>query len=353
VNDHHSVHDLLDRAVRDHTPLRTDPHRAVLARARSGRLRSTGLAAVAVAAVVAGVVLVVQPGNAPMRPAAPATGAEQSYDLSPEPSEEAARREVERLALEAAQAALAQDHFQVTYTEMPLVTTPAGWTRFTIEGGGSDPEDVVCSDSPRVIYQISVGGEPGTDRPCVGVPVEPYLWNGSGVLPRVDAPVRQVLLPDGSPRWVQTDEADRRVDVYFPQSGQFVRAVGVELDELLPFLTPAGHTLGNPLVPDMGDGLSARVSLDGGEAFDVPEAEYAELATALRRQPAVPAGSVGSCFGTAESHWQIQLVTGGTPSGFLVVDALGPTCGIAASTFGGVAQVDDSLLSLLAQLAAG
>lgn len=359
MTDDTAVHDVLERAVREHQPSAVDPTGAVLELARTDRRRAVlaGLAVALVCVLGAGGLLGLQAQrSAGTDPASPGgdrtalwTAGQPDDALGRE--EAAAREAAEAAAL--ARAAADLDQFRVTYTELPLVTTPAGWSRFTVQDGESDPEDVECSDSPRVIYQITVGGQPGTDRPCVGVPVEPYLWNGSGVLPSMDTPVDQVVLPDGSPRWVQTDEAARQVDVYFPQSGQFVRAVGVDLDELLPFLTPGGATVGTPLVPEAADGESARVSRDGGTAFGVTEEEYADLSTVLRQQAAVPTGSRGSCFGTEAAHWEIQVLTDGKPSGFLVVDAVAETCGIAASTFGGVAQADQALLSMLAQLAGG
>lgn len=348
MSEHLSIHDLLDDAVRDHTPLRSDPYRAVVARGRTARRRAVGLGALAIAAVVtAGVVLgPAVGGNDGSSPAAPGiTGTPLGLEtLSSESAAESASRAEERRRAEAA----AGQGFRVTFTALPLVIVPPGWTRFT--PAGQDPEDMLCSPAPRVVYQVTVGDQTGPDRPCYGAPAAPYLWNGDGVLPDVTAPVEQDLRPDGSPRWVQTDLASNAVDVYFPQSGQFVRAVGLGLAELEPYLTPAGAPVSAPLVPEATPGLSVRISFDGGTTVDITGEDASELSAVLRRQPAVPFGTRGSCFALEAAHWQLQVLVDEAPSGFLVVDAGANGCGIAASSYGGLAQVDESLLALLTRL---
>ncbi|MBA3419020.1 MAG: hypothetical protein H0U09_10020 [Geodermatophilaceae bacterium] len=54
MSDDRSIHDLLERAVRDYSPATADPERAVLARARRERRRSVLLTVAATLAVVLG-----------------------------------------------------------------------------------------------------------------------------------------------------------------------------------------------------------------------------------------------------------------------------------------------------------
>ncbi len=384
MNQERTIHDVLDSAVRDHSPRTIDPARAVLDRQRRQRRRSILLTAAVTSAVVLGGAVALDavdtqtrgaPAAGPGRPPVVWPSGQPQDALGREEAARAAeaetRAEAERLAvaegaLLAANAAQVAGTFTVTPTAAAAVVVPPGWLPFTAPSSAA-PGDVICSSRPNIVYAVTVtvGDQPAA--PCLGAPVAPYLWAGALRLPAAEALVSQELLADGRPRWIQTgidNSGGPTIDVSYPTTGQSVRAVGLGLDDVTAVLRPPRASPATPLLPADTTGLRLRLGTGEGDLRDVPPDDGQALLDLLRVQPALPPGSRGSCAGAATpadpesrgprpaiAHWQLELRRADRVVGVLVVDAAvdasGGGCGIAASTFGAVVQVDADVLAQL------
>lgn len=368
MTDEAAVHDLLEGAVREHRPAVVDPTRAVLARARRERRRAT-LNGLAVALVVVlgtgGVLGLVDRGSGDANPAAPQIDPPAVWpDGQPddalgrgeaEEAAEAARLEaLAQAALAAAEQAAVSGALSITGTASPAVRVPEGW-RVVSGGSDSDLADLRCAGAPTV-YRVSLETG-GAAQPCLGEPATPYLWDGGGRSPQLAYMVDQVILPDGTAQWIQRLSGPAGtlvIDVYFPASGQQVRAAGVDLAAFQSLLQPGGSTANSQLLPPSTADLSLSLSTGSSSASQVPAEAAADVFAALRQLPLLDAASRGGCFGQhagPSGHWQLEVHRGDTPVGFLVVDAPPQGCRAAASTFGGVGELSDELVRLLATFA--
>lgn len=369
MSDDRSIHDLLDRAVQGVIPTAVDPEHIVVARAGRERRRSVLLTAVASLVVMLGGASVLSVVDTQTRGDGPAArpGEQSAGWTAGQPDdalgrEEAAARAAEQAAAEAAAAAEANDGLVVSVMSAPLAVTPAGWTEFPASNADAelDLSNLDCPATGNVVYRatISLPDVGGTQRPCNGRVTTPYIWDTSDQMPRLDEPVTQVVLPEGTPRWVQNSTSsagEATTDVYFPTTGQFVRAVGVPFDDLLKYLQPAGAPIDSPLIPEDTTGVNARISVRGENLTDVPPDDLADLLGQLQQLPQIP-HSGQTCFGSqpgAEVDWQyvIQLRSALTPVGTVVIDVPAFGCAAAVSTFGGMARVDPNLLTTLQHIA--
>ncbi len=85
--------------------------------------------------------------------------------------------------------------------------------------------------------------------------------------------------------------------MFFPTTGQFVRAVGMSFDDLENYLEPAGAPLASRLIPEDTAGLNARISVRGENIADVVPEDVADLLTHLRELSGLP-NSGRTCFGS-------------------------------------------------------
>lgn len=370
MTDPGAIHDLLERAVHEHRPAVADPTRAVLARARRDRRRAalTGLAVALIVVLGAGGLLGVLDPDALGTSPATGGGGRAAMWTAGQPddalgrdeaaaraeAEAAARAEgemlVENAALAAARAAAEAGTLSVTRTVSSAVRVPNGWT--TLSGDdGSDLEGLRCLDA-NTVYRVTIGGV-GPDQPCLGEPTPPYLWDTTGMLPRLTTEVEQTVLADGTPRWIQTASTpggSELTDVYYPTSSQHVQAGGVDMDTLLTLVQPGGSPADSPLLPPSTQHLTLWMSSGTNGARPLPTAAADEVLATLRDLPTLNAGG---CFGDhpgPSGHWQLELRSAFTPLGFLLVDAPAEGCRAAASSYGGVGQVSDPLVALLATL---
>lgn len=354
------IHDLLERAVRDHSPVTVDPARAVLTRAGRERRRSIALTVAATMVVVLGggglLTIVDTQTSGEGTPAGP--GEQVTVTEYVDPAEERALREAaqaaERAVAEAAERAAAEA--EMSWRPGIVIATPVGWTEFPYPANPVGPDAPDCQTNPNVVYRATMGTG-GAGRPCLGTPAIPYIWTPSREqLPSLTRPLTQQLSSDGVPIWVQ-DSTDGTgnpvVDIHRPGSGLLVRAAGVPLDDLLSYLivpetTPAPLTLSARPPGDESELVEGFVTLfRAGEAVPVAgQPDLQQLDQALRKLPAT-----GDCVPSGE-QWRIDVDLGGMRVNHIVVDDLGG-CTTVLSSAGGFGQATPELVALLERLAAG
>lgn len=358
------IHDLLERAVRDHSPTTIDPEQAVVSRANRDRRRSVLLTAAATLVVVlgsAGVLNIVDTQTRGDGPAAGPAGRSAGWE-SGQPEDARGRAEAEARASAAAAAAAAaaeaeaRNGYQISFVVDPVVTTPPGWTEYLADADVVElPADGACRNSPMTVYAHSLSLPGAGARPCNGAPVAPYIWMTSEIpLPSLGRPLTQELLVDGVPIWVQ-DSADSVgnpvVDVHFPGSRVMVRAAGLPVEELLGYLI-APHIASAPLEwylrppGDDDDVIDGSVTLLRGADVVLIEnqADLRDLEAALRQLPSTG----GDCVADGEQV-RIDVQQGRVRTNHIVVDELAG-CMTAVSSMGGTGQVTPEFLALLDRL---
>ncbi|MBA2415093.1 MAG: hypothetical protein H0V64_04230 [Geodermatophilaceae bacterium] len=372
MNDDRSIHDLLERAVRDLSPTAADPAQAVLARARRERRRSVVLTVAASLVVLLGGAGVLNVIDTQTRGAGPAAGPgdRPAGWESGQPDEALLREEVQAAEQAAADAAAAAEQARagelgnglvVSALAAPLAVTPAGWTEFpaTEPDGQLDLSNLNCPSTGNVLYRatISVPDVGGTARPCNGDVVAPYIWERSGVSPGVGSAVVQTVLDNGVQVWVWGPSGGRMpfpdgytpvVNVFVPASGGSVTAVGVPAEELLTYLEPATAAATPFVVPGPQPGLSVSVvrAQRGSNVQTITDQELSELLAELDR---VTDSGDNPCRAT-DNQYQIEFRIAGSAVALVVVDGSSGCATAVSSLGGGAARVSPGLLPMLVGL---
>jgi len=364
-----SIYDLLERAVRDHLPAAAEPVRAVIARAGMQRRRAAITAAAAGLVLVVGAVGLVTVVDRSSRGAGPVAGPGQppvARESGPPPVSPGRAEADARAASAAAEAAAAAERaaFSVdlghgvvaVLPNTPIVATPPGWIDFP--GPAADGQlsrgGLACPLRTNVVYRVTIrtseGG--GTDAPCEGQLLPPYVWEYPGVPRARSGDVRQRLLDNGTLLWSQTSggfdsgKTPAPLDLYVPAVGQSVVAVAVSEADVLALIQPT--QLSAFRAPQAQPQLSARVAWTGSRRS--PQTVPAEELPALLAELAATASGPTQPCRTDDGQYEVEFSVAGVPYLVVVVDSSSGCTTAVSSLGGGSARVSPGLVPLLVGL---
>jgi len=354
MSDDRSIHDLLERAVRDYSPATADPERAVLARARRERRRSVLLTVAATLAVVLGGAGMLNVVDTRTRGDGPAAGpGQRSAAWESGQPEDALGRDT---AVDAGNGLL------VGLPADPLVITPPGWTEFppNDEENQLDVGDLACPTTANMVYRLTIS-RPGLDdveRPCDGEVVAPYIWERSGSPPTAGTGslITQTVLVDDSFLWSWGQGGfgggklpySPFVGVFVPASGHSVTAFGVPTEELLTYLEPAETEPTQFRVPYAEPDLSVQV-VRAGRCCNVQAVSDPELADLLTELENVASSEEQPCR-SINNQYQIEFRIASSPTALIVVDNVDGCATAVSSLGGGAARVSPGLVPMLVGL---
>lgn len=329
------IHDLLDRAVRDHQPTTHEPWRSVVARARRRRRRHVALAAAGTLVAALGVTTVIGVGG----PGSGISPAQSGTGTALMPSVEQGDGSV---VYESAEG-------NIRLWDDGLVVTPEDWVDLpAADAGQNDRESYECPDRGQVIYRSTVfGAADSIEVPCIGTTTTPYVWQQDIQTPSLNADIEQTVLPTGTVQWVvqlaDDSAGEPTYAVIYPNLGQTVVSRGVERAELLAMLAPPAPHTASFGVPATSGTLLGRVLRVGSTYADLDLADSRELWAALAADAAVLT-EPGSC---APLTGQFHLSWDG---GFLLATEV-DGCATAVSSLGAAVRLSPETVTLIDTLA--
>lgn len=333
------IHDLLDRAVRDHHPATREPWRSVVARARRRRRRHVALAAAGTLVAALGVTTVIGLGG----PGSGVSPAQSGAGRALMPSVEQGDGSV---VYESAEG-------NIRRWDNALVVTPDDWVDVPAGDAGRDQRgSYECPDRGQVVYRSTVfGAADGIEVPCIGTTTTPYVWQQDNQTPNVTTDIEQTVLPSGTVQWMVTlaDDAagEPTYAVIYPNLGQTVVARGVERAELLAMLAPPVPQTESFAVPAASGTLLGRILRVGTSPTGLDLAASRQLWAALAADAAVVAEPVtcAPLTGQFNIEWQ-----GEAENGFLLATEV-DGCATAVSSLGASVPLSAGTAALIATLA--
>jgi len=339
------IHDLLDRAVREHQPRADAPWRSVARRARRRRRRNVVLAAAGTLVVALGVTTAigVVPGVSPVAPA----GVGGTRLLMSE--REVGNGSTVYIAPEGA----------IILWDSPLVVTPDGWSDVPRDSAARNVRtSYECPERGNVVYRATVTLADGTLIPCIGVSPTPYVWHREAEIPNASAILEQTILPDGTVRWLITladgPRGEATYAAVFPGLGQVAVSRGLDGDELLEMVDPPAATDGPDFAVPVGEDFrvavqQVAVQQEDARVRNLPADGAVEFLTVLRQQSA----SVGSCDADPRSYQFALTDRVGTSVAFFTLSNVDGCLSLVSSFGGGRLLPTAELISLVRGAAAG
>lgn len=350
VSDDRAIHDLLERAVRGHSPMTIDPEQVVLSMARRERRRSVLLTALATLIVIVGGAGVLNVVDTRTRGDGPAAGpSDRSAAWQDGQPDDALGRDT------------AIDLGNGLVLSLPgdtLIETPPGWSEFPPDSATElDAGVLACPTADQVVYRVTVSspGIGGNAVPCIGVVVAPYLWERADRSPPAAGPLTVTALDDGTPVWLLGSIGSRmpasyapRPTAFLPASGQSAQAGGIPIEEFLTYLAPANRTVSAFVVPYREPDLTARVSRPGrgNSGHVVSDQDLSDLLTELE----LTAASDEQPCRHVNSQYQVEFRIAESPVALIVVDNMDGCATAVSSRGGGSARVSPALVPLLVGL---
>lgn len=329
------IHDLLDRAVREHQPRTHEPWRSVARRARHQRRRNVVLAATGTLVVALGITTAIGVTGTGTGTGVPPAGPGGSRALmSPQSQQDGS-------------VVYRSGEGSIQVWENWLVRTPDGWSDLPDATAPLNArESYECPDRGRVVYRSTViGTAEDIEIPCVGRATTPYVWQQDMPVPDVGAILEQTILPNGTVQWVGTlpDDPDGEAThaVLYPNLGQAVVSRGIQLSRLLSMLAPPEPQIATISLPSAASPLLGAVRQDGSPAVSLDTAQSQQLWAALGRDLSA---ADEPCAQAAAEQYQIGWEQG------LIVLKLVDGCSTMVFSSGGTLQPSADTVALIEAL---
>lgn len=330
------IHDLLDRAVREHQPRAHEPWRSVARRARRQRRRNVGLAAAGTLVLAVGITTALGvTGTGTGTGVSPAGPGGSRTLMSPQSQQDGS-------------VVYRSDEGSIQVWEDRLLLTPEGWSELPDATAPLNArESYECPDRGRVVYRSTVmGAADDIEIPCVGRVTTPYVWQQDMQVPDVGAILEQTILPNGAVQWVRTlpDDPDGEAThaVLYPNLGQAVVSRGIQLSRLLSMLAPPGPEIATISLPSIASPLLGAVRQDGSPAVSLDTAQSQQLWAALGRDVST---ADEPCAQAAAEQYQIGWEQG------LIVMKLVDGCSTMVFSSGGTLRPSADTVALIESLA--